>query len=628
MKIGNKNLGFISKNKTNHKNLSYKRDPFTKRIFGLLGVVAFLFAALILRLSYVQTIASSRYAAYGRSESVSTKIVAPSRASVLDRNGHVLQMSIPQTTVYADPKLVTNPASEASALAPYLGFSKSAIQGVLSQKKLVFAYLARTIPNSAAQKVKALHLPGIYFLSQPKTFSPQNLMASPVLGSVGISNNGLSGLEYQYNKLLSGTPGVYSEQVTPFNSGAIPGTVHLIKKGVPGHSLVLTIDRSVQYETEKILSQQVARYKASGGVAVVLNSATGGILAMANVAAPKTPTSPPVPAPANWSVTRVYEPGSVMKLTTFSAAITKHLITPNENFVIPNSMMIGGVRFHDAEVHPTEILKPPSIFARSSNIGTIEIAKKVGKKTLLHYQKLFGFGQPTGLHFPGASPGITPNATWSASSIGSVPIGQSNAVNVLQLADAYNVVANGGLFVPPHLVRATVSSTGKVKAVPLPKVHRIIPLSTVKTLLPFMERVVTSKNGTGVKAAIPNYVVAGKTGTARQPYPNKPGYQPGNYVATFAGIAPAQHPAFTIVVSLFHPRVIYGGSVSAPAFAKIMNYTLQHFNVAPPSVPPTSFTPSRSSKGAKILGLDNYLKLSLSPKATRLLSREIAQSRD
>jgi cell division protein FtsI (penicillin-binding protein 3) len=372
--------------------------------------------------------------------------------------------------------------------------------------------------------------------------------------------------------------------------------------------LELTLDQSIQYVAEQALGAEIVASHAESGTAVVMDVKTGDILAMANLQA-TAPTAPAgtaagqtvaattggssgasmqgaastlpagvTEAPSNSALTQVYEPGSVFKLVTFSAALANGVITPSESFNVPDALPLGTYTFHDAEAHGTESLSATDIISQSSNIGTIEIAQQLGKNRLLNQIGNLGFGKPTGLHFPGESEGLVPNAAaWSGSSIGSTPIGQADAVTVQQVLDAYNAVANGGVFVAPRLVRATVAPNGSVKAEPASSSHRVIDPATNAELVSMLEAVV--KTGTGVNAAIDGYTVAGKTGTAQIPDSNHLGYVDGAFVGSFAGFAPAENPVLSAIVVLNHPTPIYGGSVAAPVFSTIVQYALQHYGI-------------------------------------------------
>jgi cell division protein FtsI (penicillin-binding protein 3) len=294
-------------------------------------------------------------------------------------------------------------------------------------------------------------------------------------------------------------------------------------------------------------------------------------------------------------VTQVYEPGSVFKLVTFSAALAAGITNPNQAIQVPASLPMGTYTFHDAEQHGTERMTTSTILAQSSNIGTIEIAQGLGKSRLLAQIENLGFGKPTGLQFPGESQGLVPGASaWTGTSIGSTPIGQDDAVTAQQILDAYDSVANGGVFVSPRLIRATVSPSGTVSPATASPARRVIDATTNGELVSMLEGVVSS--GTGTSAAIDGYTVAGKTGTAQIPDPSHLGYITGAYVGSFAGFAPAQNPVLSAVVVLDHPTPIYGGAVAAPVFSTIMAYALHHYGI--PTTAAATASASNSAIGA------------------------------
>jgi cell division protein FtsI (penicillin-binding protein 3) len=283
-------------------------------------------------------------------------------------------------------------------------------------------------------------------------------------------------------------------------------------------------------------------------------------------------------APSNLAVTQLYEPGSVFKLVTFSAALQEGLISPSSVFTVPDHMQLDGSTFHDAEPHPIESLSATQILAQSSNIGTSEIAQGVGEQRLLAQVKALGFGQPTGLSFPGESPGLLTTASqWEPTDFVSLPIGQVDAVSALQVLDAYNTVANGGVFVAPKLVQGTLSPSGVLTPTAPSATHPVISPSVDSELTTMLEQVVNT--GTGTSAAVPGYTVAGKTGTAQIPTPDHDSYIPGAYMASFVGFAPAANPTLSMIVVLNHPTPIFGGTVAAPVFSQIMSYALHRYDI-------------------------------------------------
>ncbi len=538
--------------------------------------------AVVARLMYVQGVAAGRYAAVGQAQLLHTVTVPALRGSVVDRNGQPLAMSVLQTTIVADPHQVSDPKGEAAALAPVLGTDPATLEQKLSQNA-GFVYLARAVGDDVASQVKALHLPGLTFLPEPKRFLPQGNLAGSVIGQVGTDGHGLGGVEYQKDQQLAGHAGSTVVERDP-NGRQLPGG-RVVQSAQPGQGVVLTIDRSLQFDAEQALSNEIVTSNAKGGTAVVMDARSGEILAMANMTAGANGGAP-VQAPSNTALTGVYEPGSVTKVVTIGGALQEHVVTPDQRFTVADSTRVADSVFHDAEGHPTQSMSVSDILAQSSNVGTIGIAQQLGKDKLGAYLRAFGLGKRTGLGFPGESAGLLLNpAHESGTDIATVPIGQGEAVTAVQMLDAYNTVANGGSFVPPRLVRATIGSDGAQHAVPTARAHRVVSTSTAQQLTTMLQQVVQS--GTGTTAALSGYSVAGKTGTAQKPLANGTGYQPGAYMATFVGFVPAQHPAISAIVVLDQPTPIFGGVVAAPVFAQIAQYELHRLGVPPtPPAPP------------------------------------------
>ena len=599
-------------------------------------VLVVVFIVLVVRLISVQEFSHQHYASLSTSQLTQTVTVPAVRGGIYDRNGEVLAETVVKQTVVADPLLITQPATVAAALSPVLGIPADLLRSELTERS-GFVYLAHRVPDAEAARVTALNLPGINLVPETQRVLPAGLLASPLVGTVNWDGQGASGLEYEYQTELAGKSGSKSLMQAP-DGVTLPGGGGAVASS-PGTGLELTIDESVQYVAEQALAAEVAASHAYSGTAVVMDVKTGDTLAMANLQsttgsattgavaakAPATPATPTTTAPAGTAgtasaatpdsssgptvvsradtlpagieeaptdsaVTQVYEPGSVFKLVTFSAALAAGVVTPNQVISVPSSLPMGKYTFHDAESHGLERLTPSSILAQSSNVGTIEIAEALGENRLLAQIGDLGFGKPTGLGIPAESQGLVPGpSAWTGTSIGSTPIGQDDAVTAQQVLDAYNAVANGGVFVAPRLVRATVGSDGQVAAAKPSAAHRVINPATNAQLVAMLEGVVAS--GTGTEAAIDGYTVAGKTGTAQIPDPSHLGYISGAYVGTFAGFAPAQAPVLSAIVVLDHPTPIYGGAVAAPVFSTIMAYALHHYGV-PTTV---TATPSASS---------------------------------
>jgi cell division protein FtsI/penicillin-binding protein 2 len=348
----------------------------------------------------------------------------------------------------------------------------------------------------------------------------------------------------------------------------------------PGKALFLTLDHKIQANAEQVLRQTVAKWGAKSATAIVLDPTSGAVLAMAG-APSYDANSFPTAAPRferNHAVSDFFEPGSVFKVVTIAGALSEHLVTPATKFTLPYSIQVADRIIHDAEPRGTETMTVAQILQRSSNVGTVTIARKLlGEARLKRWIKQFGFGESTGIDFPGESPGLLPSY-WSGSTIGNVPIGQGISVTAIQLASVYAAIANRGVWTQPHLVDHVQGEKP-----PAPRTRRILSRGVDHTLLQMLKGVV-SDVGTAALAEIPGYTVAGKTGTAQKPGPH--GYEVGKYVATFVGMVPASNPRLVVLVTVDEPHgAIFGGIVSAPAFAQIAAFDLQYLEVPPDSKP-------------------------------------------
>ncbi|HXZ62688.1 MAG TPA: penicillin-binding protein 2 [Acidimicrobiales bacterium] len=569
------------------------------------------------RLVDVQVLQAGAYEAAARSESAITVSLPALRGGIYARDGSILAQSVPTDDVVADDFQITHPWRTAQALSPILHVPATTLVSELSRQS-GYVVLARQVSQQTGQTLDDDAFPGISLLADAKRIVPNGNLASPVIGFTNASGRGAGGLEFGDNDLLAGTNG--KETLLESPSGvALPESVAGQVATTPGTGLELTLDTQLQYESEQALARAIESSNAVSGTAVVMDVKTGQILSMANLVAthpgPLGPATQPtstgaasggvVPigshdavdeAPSNLAVTQLYEPGSVFKLVTFSGALQDGLINPNQLFSVPDTMQLDGSTFHDAEPHPTEALTATQILAQSSNIGTAMIAEGLDEQRLLAQVKALGFGEPTGLDFPGESDGLLVGAEqWEPTDMVSLPIGQVDAVNALQVLDAYNTVANGGVFVAPKLVLGTVSPTGTVTASPPSATHRVVSPGVDAELVSMLEQVV--QQGTGTSAAVAGYTVAGKTGTSQIPTPGHDSYVPGAYMASFVGFAPAVNPTLSMIVVLDRPTPIFGGTVAAPVFSQIMSYALHRYDIpttpgaqstGPASAPATS----------------------------------------
>jgi cell division protein FtsI (penicillin-binding protein 3) len=463
----------------------------------------------------------------------------------------------------------------AAKLAPIVQVDQAELEARLANHKSAFAYVARKVDDATAKRVRDLDLVGISFQDESRRFYPTGAVAGPVVGFVGTDNNGLGGMEYDYDKVLTGTPGAVQVERDP-QGNDIPGGERQVKPSRRGQDVVLTVDATLQWQTEQSLLQGVTAMNAKGGTAIIVDVETGDVLAMASVDG-GTDTQPPHVAENtenNRPVTDVYEPGSTNKVITMAGAIQEGIVDPNTTFEVPSSIMVGDKEFDDDEEHATEELTVADILTQSSNVGTIEIAHQLGKDRLANYLRAFGFGQRTALNLPGEASGVTFDASqYNDTSMGAVPIGYGIAVSAMQMLDVYTTIANHGMARPPRLVAATIGADGARHEQPLAAPHQVVSPETAQAVNGMLQRVVAE--GTGVKAQIPGYPVAGKTGTAR-----KAPYDTGETNASFAGFAPAGDPKLAAIVVVDAPQgSVYGADAAAPVFQQIMRFALTYERV-------------------------------------------------
>lgn len=528
------------------------------------------------------------------------------RAGIYDRYGQILAVSRPTSLVIADDLQIKDPAREARAMSPIVKLPVGQLTSLLSESR-GYVIVDGSLDLSDGHKLNSLGFPGIVVENSSVRSYPNGSMATSLLGGTNAAGAGSAGLEYEYQKLLAGQTGVTREFVS--SSGvSLPSSLStVVRKAKPGVGLELTLDTSLQFVTERDLARQLAATGGLTGVAVVMDVKTGEILADASLVNTNTKAGVLGPVPAwgksvgepgieqavnNLAFTQNYEPGSVFKVVTFSAALQDGLITPTTELTVPNSVVVGGRYFHDAENHGLEHLSATQVLAQSSNIGTYEIGLRVGESGILAQVQRLGFGQMTTVNFPGESPGLLVDASnWYTSDEVALPIGQVDAVPPIEILDAYNSIANGGVFVEPKLVRGYVYANGSVKATVPSATREAISPSVATTMNTMLQQVVL--DGTGTSAIIPGYSVAGKTGTATMPYPGRDQLLTGDYNASFVGFAPANAPVLSMIVVIERPQTtIYGGAVAAPIFQEVMSYALHHYNI------PSNGTMVKPLKGA------------------------------
>ncbi len=533
-----------------------------------------LLAIALLRASYLGAVRAPALRRAALTQQVSTTTIPAPRGTITDRNGVELAISESADDIAADPYLIKNPISTAQKLAPLLGLPLSTVLSDVSKAHTGFVYLIHLLPGDRAQAIQDLHLNGITLIPQVTRVYPLSWAASQVLGTVGWGDRGLSGIEYRYNNALRGSDGI---RRTVSDAIGQPIAIDDVRPTEPGKTVKLTIDSALQNEVEQVLAGVGAQYSPRGATAIVMNPNTGAILALANwprVNANDLAEAPPY-ATDDRAVSFNYEPGSTFKAITVAGALQDGVVNPNTDVDIPPVLQVADRQIHDAEDHGYETLNVASILRVSSNIGADEIGMKLGAQRFDYWVHRFGFGEPTRVDLPGEEQGIVLHYwQYSGSSMGNLPMGQGESVTPIQMATAYSAIANGGILRPPHIVAAIGS-----KPTTLPAGHRIIS-PTAASELRNMLRGVFADGGTASGAAIPGYDLAGKTGTANEVVDGH--YSDTAYAASFIGFVPANRPKLLVAVMVDRPQgQIYGGSVAAPAFQKIVGWAVPYFGINP-----------------------------------------------
>jgi cell division protein FtsI (penicillin-binding protein 3) len=562
-------------------------------------IVLVLFTIIAGRLVALQLTDGRKIALEGLQDRLATEVLFAPRGAITDRSGHVLAQSIEVRYVFADPSMI--PAKDvdqvADALRSVLGVPASELVPLLKPRTRAngkpdrFEYLARGVDIATGEAVKALNLPGIGVGRDERRTEPGHDLAANLIGFTGYDGSGQTGLEWRFDDLLSGTDGLRT-----FETGngdldtPIPGGYDETKPARPGTSLRLTIDRDVQYEVQGMLAQRMQAVNADFGAAVVLDVHTGEVLAQASYPAydAANPAASTAATRLDAATQIVVDPGSVHKVITLAAGLQCGAITADAALPLPGpSISKGGTGFFDTTpLKAGTKITIPGILAYSSNVGTISVADRMSPQTLYDYQLRFGLGTATNEGMPGEAPGLVqPPGRWSGSSYGSIPIGMGVSVTPLQMAAVYATIANNGVYVQPHLVKATVTPDGVVQPAPAASTRTVLSAATAATLRQDLEAVVTAPGATGHAAAVPGYRVAGKTGTGLEVKDGK--YAPGE-VASFIGMAPVEAPRYVIAVVAHSPGG-EGGAVAAPAFREMMQFTLRHFQVPPTDAKPPSF---------------------------------------
>jgi cell division protein FtsI/penicillin-binding protein 2 len=540
-------------------------------------VLSFTFVWVFLvvgRLSYLQLYRYRDYLERARRQQERIIEVSPMRGPIYDRNGRELAMSIPVDSCFADPEEISDPGMVGRLLSHVLGISAQEIEQRLTESRS-FVWIARKITPEQASRIKALNLRGIYFQKENKRFYPEHTLAAAVLGYVDVDEHGLGGVEYSLDKEIRGKPG----RMMVLADAHRQWLDHSEMPSDRGDTVVLTIDQTIQYIAEKALADGLARTHAKGGSVVVQDPNSGQLLAVAN-----WPTFDPNDAHAypaadfiDRAVSSAYEPGSIFKTILFSSALQEAVVQPAQVVDCQmGSIVVAGRLIHDW--HPFGMLTVEQVLINSSDVGSIKIALRLGAPKYYQYIRSFGFGQLTGINLPGENHGLLrPLDDWTASSIGSIAIGQEISVTPIQMISAESAIANGGILRKPQIVRQVLRGN-QVVIGPNPDPRRVIDETTAATMRDLMEHVVLE--GTGRPAQPFGYTAAGKTGTAQKIDPATGRYSRTQYNASFIGYAPVNNPVVTILVNLDSPVGGHeGGPTAGPVFKEVAEQVLAYLNV-------------------------------------------------
>jgi len=558
------------------------RERRTRLRLMLLALTISLWGLVIgIRLVHLQVLGREFFEQQGTRQSERTLNLFPRRGPILDRGGRPLAVSVDAESLYAVPQDVTDPRSTAAALARALSLDAAGRREVEAKlrRKSAFVWIERKLDPLTARRVRELSLEGIGFLAEHRRYYPQRELAAHVLGYVGLDNTGMGGIEYGLESEIRGR----SAKVVVSTDARRRPVAQTERPSTDGATVVLALDEAIQYVAERELERAVSETQAASGMAIVVEPFSGEVLALAGRPTfnPNRYNAYPSSRWRNRAVSDVFEPGSIFKIVTAAAAIQENVVSPEELLDCGNGRIeIGGTVINDHAVF--DHLTFAQAVVRSSDVGMIRVAQRLGRDNFARYVRDFGFGAATGVDLPGESAGLfRPTTRWSALSLPSMSFGQEIGVTGLQIAMAAAAIANGGYLMRPIVVRRVEDAEGRVVKDMKPLVaRRVLQPETVDTLTDILRAVVSE--GTGRAAAIPGYAVAGKTGTA-QKVDASGRYSMVDHVASFVGWVPVARPALVILASLDSPRGPrnQGGDVAAPLFARVAEGALRILAVPP-----------------------------------------------
>jgi cell division protein FtsI (penicillin-binding protein 3) len=550
------------------------------------GMALILVSTLILtlfaaRLIDLQAVRGSELASAALDQRLRTQEIPAQRGSILDSKGAALAITVDAKNVTADQTMIDDPGAVAEALSPILGADADILATRLSGERR-FMYVAKEVTPETWQQISQLRLPGIFSENTSRRIYPAGELAANVVGFMGDGGIGLGGYEFAYETELAGSPGEVTYEGNP-GGRVIPTGANVRINAEQGVDIQLTIDRDIQFIAQQAIAEAVQNAGASDGTVVVMDPQSGHILALAT--APTFDSNDPTASKAtnrnNRPLTDAFEPGSTSKVMTLAAVVNEGAATPYTPIKVPSSINRGDKDFRDPSSRGAVNLTLSGVMAKSSNVGTILAAERIGGKKLSRYLKKFGVGQDTGLNFPGENRGSVPNyEDWSPTSFPTIAFGQGLSMNAVQATNVFSTIANDGLRLQPSLVSKIIHSDGTTQDPGAPETTRVVSRETAKQVRSMLEGVV-GEGGTATTAMIPGYRVGGKTGTAQVVNPVTGGYS-RDVIASFIGMAPADNPRLVVGVFISKPKAgRYGGELAAPVFKKVTSYALGALEIPP-----------------------------------------------
>lgn len=578
------------KPKRSTKRISLARDLDKPRwrVFIVATLLIALFAMVSVKALELQILDRERAFKIARKQHHGTSTLLPRRGKIFDRNGKELAVNIDVKSIYANPKKVTKPSETAKILSEKLDLSQNKILNRVSSDKS-FVWIKRLADSESVEELQNLDITGLGYIPEPKRIYPNGHLLGQVIGITDVDSIGIEGIEYHYDSLLTGKTRKITLKRDARGHKILndPSEIQEIDQyKTSGHDIVLTIDSQIQYIVERQLKEGIEEMGGEKGMAIIMNPETGEVLAMASYPFldPNNFSKFPEVNRRNLPIWYAHEPGSTMKVFLASSALDDKKVNPNSKFNCENGRRrIGSAVIRD--IKPRGTLTVAEIVKYSSNIGASKIGELLGRDKYYKYLNKFGFGKKTGMGLPGESSGLlAAPRKWGPIELATISFGQGISVTSLQLVTALSAIANGGYLMKPYVIEKIVGPDGNVIEQNSPEVvTRAISYDTSYQMKQIMQGVV--ENGTGKKAQIPGFSVAGKTGTAQIPNPKSGGYYSDRYIASFIGFAPVEDPAIVMVVVVEAPRKkTHGGSVAAPIFKQIAEKVLFHMGISPKKV--------------------------------------------